>query len=206
MTVNNLRCEAYTMYNKVCKNKYKGIYNNTCLCLMHANIKLKKYILMIQKIWRGYKKRCYIKNFYTKLPDDIQYRIMELINEEVRTLQWNKSVLKIYYLNVNKIMPIDTKTNLISGILPRGRTNLNMKDYMEQINKIYKLSIKFILEIENNIIRDLVHYSQRIKFTLSPNNINYVLFEEFDNDLYKTWYELCLTIDTFIQTLKSLNY
>ena len=46
MTLNNLRCEAYTLANRVCKHNYKFIYGNKCLCTMHANMQLKKYIIL----------------------------------------------------------------------------------------------------------------------------------------------------------------
>lgn len=201
MTFNNLRCEAYTLHNKVCKHKYKFIYDNKCLCSMHANIQLKKYIILLQKIWRGYKMRCYLKNIYFMLPDDLQYKIMEFIKEDFRIFKWNKSVMKIYYMNVNKILIIDFNNYIIREFLPRATTNFSFQEYLEQHCKIYKLSIKFISEIENGIIQDLIYYSKKIKYSLSPPNTSYI-----DDNLYKIWYELSVTIDTFIATVKSLNF
>lgn len=201
MTLNNLRCEAYTLANRVCKHNYKFIYGNKCLCTMHANMQLKKYIILLQKIWRGYKMRSYLKNIYYMLPDDLQYKIMEFIKEDYRIFKWNKSVMKIYYMNVNKIMIIDFNNYIIREFLPRPRTNFSFQEYLQQHCKIYKLTIKFINEIENGIIQDLIYYSQKIKYSLAPANTSYI-----DDNLYKIWYELSLTIDTFIATVKSLNF
>lgn len=201
MTLKNLRCQANTLSNKVCKHRYKFIYGNKCFCTMHANIELKKYIIILQKIWRGYKMRCYLENIYFKLPDDLQHKIIEYIKEDNKIFNWNKSVMKIYYINVNKIMIIDFNNYLIREFLPRPRTNFTFEEYLQQHCKIYKLSIKFISDIENGIIQDLIYYSQKIKYTLAPSNTSYI-----DDNLYKLWYELSLTIDTFIATVKSLNF
>lgn len=206
MTLNNLRCEAYTLSKKVCKHNYKFIYGNKCLCSIHANMQLKKYIIILQKIWRGYKMRCYLNNIYYKLPYDLQYKIMEIIREEHRIFKWNKSVMKIYYINVNKIMIIDFNNYIIKEFLPRGRTNFTFKEYMEHYTKIYKLSIKFINEIENSIIKDLIYYSQKIKYILAPANSSLNFYNYIHDELYKSWYELSLTIDTFTATVKFLNF
>ena len=53
------------------KNSIITIKNNN-YCLNHSLLLLNKYVITIQKIYRGYKARKYIVNIFNKLPNELQ--------------------------------------------------------------------------------------------------------------------------------------
>ncbi len=91
--------------NKYCckclhNNKLKNYFmiNNHPYCYNHASLTFNKYIIIIQKFYRAYKCKRYIK-IYKKLPADLQYKIKEKINYNHNTY---KLYNKLQYIIINK--------------------------------------------------------------------------------------------------------
>lgn len=86
MTNTHSRCETQ-VYNKSKRRYHKchnGIYrclDGTNLCWMHYNRQCRKAIITIQKNYRGYKARRYLK-LYRCLPDDVQIIVKRRISQE----------------------------------------------------------------------------------------------------------------------------
>jgi hypothetical protein len=56
------------------------IINKTPYCLNHALLLYNKYVLIIQKFYRGYKARRYLVNIFNNLPHELQEVIIYYIN------------------------------------------------------------------------------------------------------------------------------
>ena len=134
----------------VCNNKIKCNYYNH-----------KKYILKIQKVYRGYYIRKKINNIYNKLPDDLQKHIIDFANYDFYMGKRNKTIFnilknKIDSFNNNYYIIYHTETidTLMDYIF------MNYK-YIEYIYKLYKKYKKIIDYFDNNLL-----YSCRTKKNL----------------------------------------
>lgn len=86
-TANNLTCRKKTRYiNALTTNRY---------CKMHFKLHYIKYILLIQKTYRGYKSRRLLTNIYYKLPEDIQLIVDYYINIELHYKKYTSHVNRI---------------------------------------------------------------------------------------------------------------
>ena len=118
------------------KNNYyilDPIYNN-------------KFAIKIQSLYRGYKQRKLLKNIYIKLPDDLQYKIIDIIRED-------------YYYNKY----INTLKTIISNKLFKY-INLYMDKWWED----YLLFIEYIIDNENYIKNTCLIYKKY--YSLLDNN------------------------------------
>lgn len=71
------RCSCFAIStSRVCKNKFAFIIKDKKLCHLHARYEFNKYATLIQKLWVGYRARYLLKNIYTKLPDDLQRKVI----------------------------------------------------------------------------------------------------------------------------------
>lgn len=82
------RCREYikdreTNRIKRCQKCYYKLINNKKLCWTHYNKKYIKYIILIQKIYRGYKCKKIIKNIFIKLPIDLQHKIINYNRSDI---------------------------------------------------------------------------------------------------------------------------
>ena len=76
------RCSCYAVStDRICKKKYTFIIQGKRFCYIHARYEYNKYALFVQRCWKGYRHRCIMKNVYTKLPDELQRKILFYIRE-----------------------------------------------------------------------------------------------------------------------------
>lgn len=76
----------------ICK-KYKQplfCFNKKLLCINHSKLMFNDYINTIQKIYRGYKVRKYLKNIFKKLPRDLQTHILSFNNNRSKEDEINR--------------------------------------------------------------------------------------------------------------------
>lgn len=85
---------------KICKKK---VFKYSNLCLNHYKLKYHKYILIIQKYYKGYRCRKYIKGFKKYLPRELQIKIIDIINKDYYYYLYAKKLNTIIYKYVYPI-------------------------------------------------------------------------------------------------------
>jgi hypothetical protein len=99
-TINNIiNCK---MLCAICKKYKEPIFclSNRLLCANHSKILFNSEISTIQKIYRGYKVRKYLKNIFNRLPRDLQNHILgfnDKSGKEDKINRINKYLHKITY-------------------------------------------------------------------------------------------------------------
>ena len=76
----------------LCK-KYKQplfFLSKRLLCINHSKLLFNNKINIIQKIYRGYKVRKYLKNIFNKLPRDLQIHILGFNNKSSKKDEINR--------------------------------------------------------------------------------------------------------------------
>tara|TARA_Y100000389_G_scaffold159146_1_gene160844 strand:- start:1735 stop:2331 length:597 start_codon:yes stop_codon:yes gene_type:complete len=192
------------MYNYVCnyKNcKYPSIFNK--YCRKHYNIFFNIKALIIQKNYRRYKNNKIIVNIYSKLPDDLQYKIKKYINIDIKYRQ--------YKYTINKI--INTK---IIKYFFYGNFNFTFNEisyHIYLLNKYHHIININILKYFYNIIFDIKIMITKILdqdvisiLEILDNNyysiINYLVYKDLDNNLIRE----CLYYITLYQSTYEKNY
>ena len=61
---------------KICKKKKTFIISDKSYCNTRVKVMFHNYVLVIQNNWRSYRARCIVYNIYSRLPDEIQRKIM----------------------------------------------------------------------------------------------------------------------------------
>lgn len=185
-------CNYSEKYN--CNNNCIIIIKNKYICLKHFNMNYKKYLLKIQKIYKGYIVRKKLKNIFYILPRDIQNKILYYIRLPIYYKRYYKKIEKIiynkcyYFLNINNNFEINY---LIKSYELLNKYNkilsLNFLKYM------YSVIYDFLLQLNNDLYLIINNYN--IDFIYSDyinieNNI--ILINEtynFDN-IFKAVYVL----------------
>lgn len=131
MNITRCKCRNITN-NKVCKRKAYKLYsiNNIIMCNLHYKYYFGKYVIIIQKYYRGYKNRKTLNNIYKKLPYDMQYIISKFIREEHYYNNYKKVLNNIIFKKINII---------ISSLNYNYNIDLNVPfTYLHYINNNYK--------------------------------------------------------------------
>ena len=168
------RCKNFTN-NNICKNKTQNPFyiNNKPACKFHYNYLIGNNAIVIQKYWRSYKKRIYINNIYSKLPCDIQSKILYYVRQEY---YYKKSIKTLNNIIENRI--INCCLDLNERFLMK---NFNQWDLLETINY---LDINIINIINNfKLYSDYYHI---IKKTNRSENFNRKK-NKFMEDLYDSY-------------------
>lgn len=146
-------CNFSNKYN--CKNKSIIIIKQKNICLKHFNIYYKKYILLIQKVYKGYKCRKKIKTIFYDLPRDIQKIVLYYIN------------LPIYYRRYyNKLQ--DIIYNKSNYLFTNNKFNIN------NIIKSYNLYNKYYIILNLNFLKYSYVLAKDILCQLN-NDLYYVI-------------------------------
>ena len=143
----NCKC-SYLKFNK--KKCYKNsfiIINKTPYCLNHSLLLYNKYVLIIQKYYKGYRSRRYLGNIFYKLPRELQEVVIYYINSEY----YNKKFL-------NKLTTIVTNNtyNL------HNYKNSNNKLSIKYLYNCYKLYYKYHSIIPINYLKHAYILSDQI--------------------------------------------
>lgn len=147
------------MYCIICnKSKYPiFLFNKNNYCINHSKIYYNKQITIIQKIFRGYKIRKYLKAIYYKLPRDLQIYILNLNHN-----------FKNYCLIRKYITSITYKINSFQNIQNHSITLYELDIILKKIIKNYPI-------IEYNWINYYKFYFDNIYYIiLKLLNENYI--------------------------------
>lgn len=153
----------------ICKKYKQPIFclSNKLLCTNHAKILYNSKITIVQKIYRGYKARKYLKNIYNKLPRDLQIHILQFnstLAKRNKTIYINKYIHSITY-----------KINNFSNIESHNIT-------LKELDNILSLILKYHTYIEYKWKNYYYYYFKNICYILLfvknsdtfPYNITYI--------------------------------
>ena len=168
MTRRHSRCDTQ-VYNKAKRRYHKchnGIYrtlDGLNLCWIHYNKRCGDAIVTIQKNYRGYKARRYLK-LYRCLPDDIQIIVKRRISQEYYERLYCQSIYRLLqsrYKKMNKVLDDNNFTYReiaqLKHIMHDDLSNVNNKSYqfirifIDYIYPVYRLYNKYfdILSLVN---------------------------------------------------------
>ena len=76
----------------ICKKYKQPLFclSKRLLCINHSKIMFNAEINIIQKIYRGYKVRKYLKNIFNRLPRDLQIHILSFNNKSTKKDEINR--------------------------------------------------------------------------------------------------------------------
>ena len=179
------------------KNKFPIFYcNNTTYCTNHTKLLFNNFVITIQKIYRGYRRRKYVKIIYNRLPMDLQHYI----------LNFNKQTTK-HYDNINSVILKKTyKIKSLTNIEDNEITLDELTNIITMLNKYYHLlEIKWLNYYKyyfNNIKAILVSLIYKKTFMLNINIYNSLNF--YSNLLNNNFNKVSLLLITKINTFNYL--
>ena len=77
----SLKCSRFKFNNKKCHKDSFMVIKNNSYCLNHSLLLYNKYVLIIQKNYRGHRGRRYLRNIFYKLPPELQELVIYYIND-----------------------------------------------------------------------------------------------------------------------------
>jgi len=201
------------MFCNICK-KYKYPIFLICkkfYCSNHSRLLYNEIIVIIQKIYRGYKVRRILNNIYIKLPRDLQTHILSF--NSIKTINNSEAYkLKIKEVLCKATLKIDDLHNIS-----------NNKITLREINEILITLIKYKTHITSGWFNYYKYYFNNIysillilcevhdlpySFTHIVSTINNDIYESLDfitnssnnesNDFTKEAKEIMLKINNFL--------
>lgn len=152
------RCYKFT----ILINKIRYNY-----CNQHCNICVKKYILMIQKIWRGFKSRTKINNLFILLPRELQEKVIFNMSSSLYFHRLYSVISNIIYKKINRFCEnvnynaiIFIKTHDINVYLSFSQVN--------ELSTLLKLIIKYNIILCKKKLEEII-------FIANTLHINYIL-------------------------------
>jgi len=163
----NKRCQAVTLKGRRCQKAFSFVFNKALCCTIHA-YPYSSYSLIIQKAYKGYRGRKYVK-LLAKLPCDIQQKILFYVRQSYYNARRNKSIQAILCKRFVSIFGtpksiwsgfIVTNANAFLGdyksrVLTMNKTQFN--DHILHIAHLYKLYIKYMALSDTNYDTMLYH-------------------------------------------------
>lgn len=164
--------------NKICKDKP--------ICKFHSSYYYEKYVLIIQKHYKGYKQRKLINNIYKRLPSDIQNKILYYVKEDYYYKQYLKTISNIVEKKIiNVINYIQDKLDIIIDEIANSLKMFEIYNYFnnpDNITNIYKIFYLYkkyyhILEHEEEFVNILSNFQldfcTYIRILESSNNFEF---------------------------------
>ena len=166
-----MRCKYDKVFNfeskkfRTCKKKVK------CLnyCIIHLKILYEKYIILIQKVYKGF----YIRkklNIYYKLPRELQRKIIWHMNSNLYLKHFNSSLSKLIYKRYYnfKFIYNDYLTPYFfpNTIFLTSLNKTNIDNLLYDYFSLIKLSIKYnSIMYYNKIpyINDILNFTLKIR-------------------------------------------
>jgi hypothetical protein len=109
------------------KNKYP-LFNCNKLnyCNNHALLLFNSFVIKIQKVYRGYRRRKYLKNIFNRLPRDLQLHILQFNNNKTKLLheKINAHILKM--------------TSKIKSLIDVGDNEITLNELITIIDALIK--------------------------------------------------------------------
>ena len=185
----------------ICKKHKNPLFN--CIkanyCSNHTKLLFNNFVIIIQKIYRGYRRRKYLKTIYYRLPHDLQHYILNM------NLQKNKNISAI----VNSL--ILKKTHKIKSLTTIEDNEITLDELTHIItllNKYYYfLDIKWLNYYNyyfNNIKAILVSLIYKKTYMLNIiifNSLNFYT-NLLNNNFNKSSLLLITKINTFNHIIK----
>lgn len=189
------RCEDKTYIKSKnrsyrCKNSFYIILNDKKLCWCHYNKLCKNNILIIQKIYRGYRCRRFVK-IYKLLPDDVQFSIYLKINNNYYYKKHCDSIYKILhkrYLSMHDLIYNNNTTTSFNYI-----NNLSISKFIQlfddSIYPTYNLYNKYfdIVLTTNNthMLKDIqsLHILSSVIIIKIKKICQYFFYEYYNNSI-----------------------
>jgi len=147
MVAMKYRCQCITLKGRRCKKAFSFVCNKAKCCFIHANAYL-KYVLTIQKAYKGYHCRKYVR-LLARLPCDIQGKILFYMRYDARK---NKCIQKILYKKFITFfgIPKNIGSSFPSLFLEVWRTSIltmikgQFNEHVLLIAHLYKLYTKYL--------------------------------------------------------------
>jgi hypothetical protein len=163
----NKRCQAVTLKGRRCKKAFSFVCNKARCCTIHAYT-YALYALTIQKAYKGYRARKYVK-LLVRLPCDIQQKILFYVRQPYYNARKNKCIQAILCKKFVTIFGtpksiwsgfVVTNANAFLGdyksrVLTMNKTQFN--DHLLELAHLYKLYIKYIIITDPNYDNMLNH-------------------------------------------------
>jgi len=163
----NARCQAITLKGRRCQKAFSFVCNKMMCCYIHA-YHYSSYALTIQKAYKGYNARKYVR-LLARLPCDIQQKILFYVKQPYYNARKNKCIKAI--LCKRFVSMFGTPKSIMSGfvvtnvntflgdyksrILTMNKTQFN--NHVLHIAHLYKLYIKYIIITDPNYDNMLYH-------------------------------------------------
>lgn len=212
MVAMKYRCACITLKGRRCRNSFSFICNKTRVCTIHAYKTYLKYVLTIQKVYKAYRCRKYVR-LLARLPCDIQERILFYMREHLYNARRNQCIKKILCKKVDTLIgiPKNICSNFTSVFLGHYRTRViamnkaQFCNHVLTIAHLYKLYTKYMtissvdyanaLYIIGNIVKkdiqDCLYYYHHVgEQPYSYSNEELLV-------LHKNVFELQKSIDVF---------
>lgn len=108
------KCSCFKFNNKKCNKDRVLFIKNYPLCLNHSLLLYNKYVLIIQKFYRGYKSRRYLVNIFNNLPYDLQKLVIYYINDDYYKKKYLNTLSKIVLNNTYKFHNYNNSDEMLS--------------------------------------------------------------------------------------------
>jgi len=146
--------------------------NNSNYCTNHSKLLFNNFVIKIQKIYRGYRRRKYVKIIYSRLPRDLQHYIL---NFNVKNTKHYDDITSVILKKTRKIKDLST-------IEDNEITLAELTNIITMLIKYYHvLDIKWLNYYKyyfNNIKAILVSLIYKQTFLLNINIYNSLNFYE----------------------------
>jgi len=186
----------------ICKKNKSPLFNFNKLkyCTNHAKLLSNKFVILIQKTYRGYRRRTYLKNIFYRLPRELQQHILNFNNQNSKKLYAcvNSYILKKTYkikslshIEDNEIT-LDELINIITSI----------SKYYYFLDQKWLNFYKFYFNNIKAILVSLVYKKTVILNIIIYNSLNFYT-NLLNNNFIKTSLVLISKINTFNHLIKS---
>ena len=216
------RCQQKCIDGRRCKHKTRNIYllQEKYSCFTHANIYAGYYATIIQKIYRSYRKRKFIKNVYIDLPEEIQDKIIFYVKQDhhykkYKDILFNILYRKISIYNTNLVYhSVYYNSSYLAHIYKNSKSLENLFYYydkyfpvMVRINSAFIIVIKNIYdrfknskESYNNQMQYYGMNQESVEFMDYINNLYFVI-EKYYKSIKQKSYTYNITYDGYGRTL-----
>ena len=186
----------------ICKKNKSPLFNFNKLkyCTNHAKLLSNKFVILIQKTYRRYRRRTYLKNIFYRLPRELQQHILNFNNQNSKKLYAcvNSYILKKTYkikslshIEDNEIT-LDELINIITSI----------SKYYYFLDQKWLNFYKFYFNNIKAILVSLVYKKTVILNIIIYNSLNFYT-NLLNNNFIKTSLVLISKINTFNHLIKS---
>lgn len=180
-----------------CKKHKFPIFNcnNSNYCMNHTKLLFNNFVIKIQKTYRGYRRRKYVKTIYARLPRDLQHHIL---NFNVKNTKNYDDINLLILKKTHKIKDLTT-------IEDNEITLAELTNIITMLNKYYHvLNVRWLNYYKyyfNNIKAILVSLIYKKAFLLNINIYNSLNF--YENLLNSNFNKVSLLL---ITKINNFNY